>query len=135
MAATTFELGWSVLHRDVSLFVAGQLMSTLADLHGVDAGTRRGLRDLRRTLAAQCDSGTPWRARDVADVLAMLDMTACIGVLGLLDECPILPAAVTAVIERRTSPVSPTAFEFISTAAQICDIRLFMQMLPGLLSR
>jgi hypothetical protein len=56
-------------------------------------------------------------------------------VLGLLDECPILPASLTAVLEARTTPVSPTAFEFISTPAQIGDIRVFMGMLPGLLSR
>ena len=30
---TAFEVGWSVLYQDVSLFVADQLMSTLADLH------------------------------------------------------------------------------------------------------
>ncbi len=83
----------------------------------------------------QREAGTPWLARDAADVLAMLDMTAWISVLGLLDECPILPAALTAVLERRTTSVSPTAFEFISTAAQIGDIRLFMRTLPGVLSR
>jgi len=52
----------------------------------------------------------------------------------LLDECPILPAALTAVLERRTTPVSPLAFEFISTTGHIGDIRVFMRMLPGLLS-
>src|SRR6266545_1235574 len=40
---TAFEVGWSVLYRDVSLFVTDQLMSTLADLHCVDADTRAGL--------------------------------------------------------------------------------------------
>jgi hypothetical protein len=55
-------------------------------------------------------------------------------VVGLLDECPILPAALTAVLERRTGPISPTAFEFISTTAQLGDIRLFLKALPGLLS-
>jgi hypothetical protein len=64
----------------------------------------------------------------------MLDMTAWSGVLGLLDECPILPAALTAVLERQTTAVSPTAFEFISTTAQIGDIRLFMKTLPSVLS-
>ena len=131
---TAFEVGWSVLYRDVSLFVADQLMSTLADLHCVDADTRRGLRALRRELVKQREAGTPWLARDATDVLAMLDMTAWISVLGLLDECPILPAALTAVLERRTTSVSPTAFEFISTTAQIGDIRLFMRTLPGVLS-
>jgi len=132
---TAFEVGWSVLYKDVSLFVADQLMSTVADLQCVDADTRRGLRALRRTLVKQREAGAPWLARDAADVLAMLDMTAWISVLGLLDECPILPAALTAVLERRKTPVSPTAFEFISTTAQIGDIRLFMKTLPGVLSR
>jgi len=132
---TAFEVGWSVLYQDVSLFVADQLVSTLADLHRVDADTRRGLRAFRRTLVKQREAGTPWLARDAADVLAMLDMTAWISVLGLLDECPILPAALTANLERRTTSVSPTAFEFISTAAQIGDVRLFMRALPDLLSR
>jgi hypothetical protein len=131
---TAFEVGWSVLYKDVSLFVADQLMSTLTDLHCVDADTRHGLRALRRELVKQRGAGTPWLGRDAADVLAMLDMTAWISVLGLLDECPILPAALTAVLERRTTSVSPTAFEFISTTAQIGDIRLFMRTLPGVLS-
>ena len=132
---TAFDVGWSVLYQDVSLFAADQLVSTLADLHGVDADTRGDLVALRRQLEKQREAGTPWLARDAADVLAMLDMTAWISVLGLLDECPILPAALTAILERRTTSVSPTAFEFISTTAQIDDIRLFMKTLPGLLSR
>ena len=132
---TAFQVGWSVLYQDVSLFVADQLLSTLADLHCADADTRLGLRALRRKLAAQRKAGTPWLARDAAEVLAVLDMTAWVSVLGLLDECPILPAALTAVLERRTTSVSPTAFEFISTTAQIDDIRLFMRTLPGVLSR
>jgi hypothetical protein len=131
---TAFEVGWSVLYQDVSLFVADQLVSTLADLHCVDADTRRGLQALRRKLEKQREAGTPWLARDAAEVLAMLDMTAWISVLGLLDECPILTAALTAVLERRTTFVSQTAFEFISTTAQIVEIRRFMRMLPDVLS-
>jgi hypothetical protein len=132
---TAFEVGWSVLYQDVSLFVADQLMSTLADLRSADVDTRQGLRALRRKLEKERKAGTPWRARDAADVLEMLDMTVWISVLGLLDECPILPAALTAILERRTTSVSPTAFEFISTTAQLGDIRLFMRTLPGVLSR
>jgi hypothetical protein len=132
---TTFEAGWSMLYRDVSLFVADQLVSTLADLDCVDADIRRDLRALRLKLEKHRKAGTPWLARDAAEVLAMLDMPAWISVLGLLDECPILPAALTAVLEHRATLVSPTAFEFISTTAQIGDIRLFMKALPGVLSR
>ena len=132
---TAFEVGWSVLHQDVSLFAAEQLISTLTDVDCVDRDIRRGLVALRRTLVKQRDAGTPWRARDAAEILAMLDMTAWISVLGLLDECPVLPAALTAVLEGRTTTVSPTEFDFISTAAQIGDVRIFMRKLPDLLSR
>jgi hypothetical protein len=132
---TAFEVGWSVLHQDVSLFVAEQLISTLDNLHCVDRDIQRGLVTLRRTLVKQRGAGTPWLARNAADVLAMLDMTAWISVLGLLDECPVLPAALTANLEGRTTTVSPTAFDFISTAAQIGDIRIFMRKLPDVLSR
>ena len=131
---TAFEVGWSVLHRDVGLFAADQLISTLTDLDCVDRDTRRGLVALKRALVQQRHAGTPWRARDAAEILAMLDMTAWIGVLGLLDECPILPAALTAVVEGRTTAVSQTEFDFISTAAQIGDVRIFMRKLPGVLS-
>ncbi len=132
---TAFEVGWSVLYQDVSLFVAQQLISTLDDLHCVDRDIQRGFIALRRTLVKHRDAGTPWLARDAADVLAMLDMTAWTSVLGLLDECPVLPAALTAILEGRTTAVSPTAFDFISTAAQIGDIRNFMRKLPDILSR
>ena len=130
-----FEVGWSVLYQDVSLFVTDQLMSTLADFRCADTDTGRELYALRRTLGKQREAGTPWLARDAAEVLARLDMTAWISVLGLLDECPIMPAALTAILERRTTSVSPTAFAFISTTAQIGEIRLFMRTLPEVLSR
>jgi hypothetical protein len=132
---TAFEVGWSVLYQDVSRFVTDQLISTLGDLRCGDDDTRNGLRTFQRKLLAHREAGTPWLARDAADVLAMLDMTAWISVLGLLDECPILPDALTAVLERQTTPVSQTAFQFISTTAQVGDVRLFMRMLPDLLSR
>src|SRR5262249_34559985 len=72
---TAFEVGWSMLYEDVSLFAADQLISMLVDLQRIDADTRRGLRALRRTLVKEREAGTPWLARDAADVLAMLDMT------------------------------------------------------------
>ncbi|MEO6237056.1 MAG: DUF6178 family protein, partial [Vicinamibacterales bacterium] len=123
---TAFEVGWSVLYQDVSLSVTDQLLSALADLQCADPDAHRDLRTLRGTLVKQREAGTPWLARGAADVLAMLDMTAWVSVLGLLDECPVLPAAMTAVLEGSRTSVSPTAFEFISTTAQIGDIRVFM---------
>jgi hypothetical protein len=131
---TAFEVGWAVLYRDVSLFAADQLVATLDDLSCIDPDVRRELRALKRTLVTQRKAGTPWLARSAAEVLAMLDTTAWVAVLGLLDECPNLPAALTAVLERRATSVSPTAFDFISTTAQIGDVRVFMRALGSMLS-
>ena len=128
-----FEVGWAVLHEDVSMFVAEQLIVTLADLQCVDAETQDGLDALRRELARQRDAGTPWRARDALEVLAILDMPSWASLLGLLDECPVLPAALTATLEGRTGAVSATAFEFISTTGQIGEVRAFMRRLPDAL--
>jgi len=132
---TAFAVGWSVVHQDVGAFAAEQLISILAGVDGVDPDARLELAALRRALAKQRKAGTPWRARGAAEVLAMLDMTVWISVLGLLDECPVLPAALTAVLQGHTRAVSQTQFDFISTAAQIRDVRAFMRKLPGLLSR
>ena len=132
---TEFEAGWAVLYRDVSLFVADQLVTILDGSQSADAELGRGLRTFRHVLVKQREAGTPWLARDTADVLAMIDMTAWISVIGLLDECPIVPEAMTALLEHRTTPVSATAFEFISTSAQLGDIRIFMKALPTVLSR
>ena len=104
-----FEVGWTVLHEDVSMFVAAHLVVTLAALQSVDAEIQSGLHALRRELVRQRDAGTPWRARHALDVLAMLDMPAWVSVLGLLDECPVVPAAMTAVLEGHTRAVSATA--------------------------
>ncbi len=135
---TAFEAGWSILHREVSMFAAEQLisiLSSLPDVDRIDRDIRLGLVALRRTLMEQRDGGTPWQARAAAEILATIDMTVWVGVLGILDECPVLPAALTAVLDRRTTAVSPTEFDFISTAAQIADVRIFMQKLPDLLLR
>jgi len=89
---------------------------------------------LRRTLVKHRNAGTPWLALGATEVLATLDVTAWTSVCGLLDECPVVPEALTAILEGRKTAVSPTAFDFISTAAQIGDIRNFMRKLPDLLS-
>ena len=75
------------------------------------------------------EAGTPWRARNALDVIAMLDMPAWVSVLGLLDECPVMPAALTATLERRTGAISATEFEFISTRSQLGNVREFMARL------
>jgi hypothetical protein len=121
------------LDEDVSMFVAERLIIMLGDLRSVDADVEDGLHALRRELVRQRDAGTPWRARNALEVLATLDAPSWIALLGLLGECPVLPAALTATLERRVGAVSATAFEFISTTGQIGQIRAFMQTLPDTL--
>jgi hypothetical protein len=129
-----FEAGWSVLFDQVSTLVSRSLLRTLDDLHPADAPTRAGLRTLGRQLAKQCEAGTPWKARDaldVLDVLATLDVAVWTSLLGLLDECPAIPAAMTAILESRRGAISATAFEFISTTSQLDAVRRFAAELPG----
>ena len=129
-----FEVGWAALHEDVSLFVAEHLIVTLKNLRSVDPEIQKGLNALRRELVKQRDAGTLWRARGALDVVGMLDMPSWASLLGLLDECPVLPAALTAILEGHTAAVSATAFEFISTTGQIDKVRAFMGRLPDALS-
>jgi hypothetical protein len=131
---TAFEVGWAVLHEDVSLLVAEQLGSVLNKMRCVDAEIQDGLHALRRELVRQRDAGTPWRARDALDAIAMLDMPAWASLNGLMDECPVLHAALTAILEGRTGAISATAFEFITTRRQLDVVREFMARLPGILS-
>jgi Family of unknown function (DUF6178) len=130
-----FEAGWAVLHEEVSLFVADRLIATLRDLRCHDLDTRRGLVVLERELMKHRAAGAPWHARDALDVLAILDMTAWTSLLGLLGECPVLPAALTAIITGDIRPVDAQAFEFISTSDRLHKVRAFMEVLPEVLLR
>jgi len=126
-----FETGWAALFQEVSLVVSRALLRALDELRPADPDTRIGLLQLERELRRQCDAGTPWRARNALEVLATLDTTVWASLLGLLDECPVIPAAMTAILERRVGAVSPTAFDFISTASQIDAVREFVIELPA----
>jgi hypothetical protein len=122
---TAFEAGWRLLHEDVSMFVAERLIATLADVRGLDTATERDLYLLRRELERNRDLGTPWRAASALDAIAILDMPTWACLCGLLSECPVMPAALTAIVEGHTHSVSATAFECFGTAAQIRRVHDF----------
>lgn len=130
---TAFEAGWSRLHEEVTVFVTGRLIATLAHLDSVDLAIQHDLQLLRRRLERYRDEGTPWRAD--LEAIAMLDMPAWACLCGLLGECPVVPAALTAILERYEGPVSATAFEFFSTASQIRKVREFAETLRDVLLR
>ena len=131
---SAFEVGWAVLH-ELTIFVAEHVVEAAAALRSADADVQAGLRQLRRELARECANGTPWRARGALEVIAMIDITAWTSLLGLLDECPVVPAALTAILERRTRAVSATAFEFIASTTQIHEVRSFARQLTDVFMR
>jgi hypothetical protein len=130
---TAFEAGWRLLHDNVSMFVIERLIATLVDVRSVDSEIQRDLHRLRRELERSRDAGTPWRVRDSLEVIAILDTPtwACLG--GLLSECPVLPAALKAILERHARSVSPTAFECFATSQQIRKVHEFAGRLDHLL--
>ena len=128
-----FQDGWATLHHEVGLAVARGLVETLRDV-GDGTETHAELQALRRRAVSLCDAGTPWLLRDALDPVATLDPLAWTALLGLLSECPVIPEALTAIVERRRGAVSPTAFAFVSTRRQIGQARTFMTRLPSLLA-
>jgi hypothetical protein len=130
----SFEDGWATLHGEVSLFVADGLLAVLRAVAAGDSDTLEGLSALRQSLETHVSADAPWRAAEALDALSTLDTPAWHGLLGLLSECPVLPAVVDAIVERRTGRIDPKAFTFIATAAHLDTVRAFMARLPELLA-
>jgi len=126
---TVFRWGWSVLHERVCLDLARRLVRALADLRVDDLQVQHDLTQLRIRMAAQLQEGAPWRERDRLDVLAILDPPAWATLLGLVDECPVVPKPSPKSCGRPPLRVT-TEFEFISENAQIEWARDFVDSLP-----
>jgi Family of unknown function (DUF6178) len=126
---TVFRWGWSVLHERVCLDLARRLVGVLADLRIDDLQLQHDLTQLRIRMAAQLKTGTPWRERDRLDVLAILDPPAWATLLGLVDECPVVPKPSPKSSGRPPLRVT-TEFEFISENGQIEWARDFVDSLP-----
>jgi hypothetical protein len=130
---TAFQVGWTILHRDVCMYAAQKLIEVLADLESSDRDIQLRLDGLRRELLQHIQYREPWRARDALDVILMLDAPSWAALLTLIDECPVLHAALSAT-RQRSRTVSPTDFDFISANSQIAAVREFMASLPSVLA-
>jgi hypothetical protein len=128
-----FQVGWTVLHEDVCMYVADTLVSVLGSVHCADRDVQAALQTLRVRVMRHLRAGSPWGVRDALDVIAILDTPAWAALLGLLDPFPTLHAAVGASLTRTTRQVDPAAFEFISENRHIQQVRDFMQWLPAIL--
>jgi hypothetical protein len=127
---TVFRWGWGVLHERVCLDLARRLVRALADLRVDDVQLQHDLTQLRIRMAAQLQAGTPWRERERLDVLAILDLPAWSTLLGLVDECPVVPKPSPTTSGRPPLRVT-TEFEFISENGQIEWARDFVDSLPA----
>jgi hypothetical protein len=125
-----FQIGWSILHREVSVFASRRLLEALSAVPKRDRELQLALKRLRVSLTAQLDAGTPWKARRSLDVIATLDPPAWAALRGLLDECPVLQAGLFVPPGAKPHSVSPTAFEFISGRDQIDAAHAFLATLP-----
>jgi hypothetical protein len=125
-----FRVGWKMLHKDVAMRATERLLEVLVDLQCNDSSVQDDLDALRIELSKASNAGMPWLARDALEVISILDMPAWAALLGLIDECPVLHAALRALQTRRTHSVSASAFEFISQNSQIASIREFLHSLP-----
>lgn len=126
---SVFQVGWAVLHKDVSMYAAEQLIGVLNCLRCNDHEIQPELDALSIELTKHWRAGAPWQARDALDVIATLDVLAWAVLLALIDECPVLHAGVNALKDSRIHSVSTTDFEFISENSQIASVHEFMQSL------
>ncbi|HUK36006.1 MAG TPA: DUF6178 family protein [Vicinamibacterales bacterium] len=132
---TVFRVGRTILHRDICMYATEQLRDMLADFHCADRDIQFRLTELRLELLKHGRDGSPWRARHALEVMVMLDAPCWAALAGLIDEFPVMHAALGASLARASRSVNADAFEFISTNGQIATVREFMRSLPALLRR
>lgn len=131
---TVFQVGWTILHNDVSTIAARQVIDVLDGMQVSDRDVQFELRVLRRELRQQLRNGTPWRARRRLDVLATLDLPAWAALMALFDECPVMLSNVSAPGDRRQLTVNPSEFRFIADAGHVTAVHAFLESLPSLLA-
>jgi hypothetical protein len=115
------------------MYAAQQLLEILGNARCDDRNIQNGLDALRTELSTCWRTGAPWLARDALHVIAIIDMPAWAALLGLIDQCPVFHAALSASRNPRTRSVSASAFGFISENSQITFIHEFVQLLPEIL--
>ena len=129
-----FQVGWTVLHRDVSMYAAERLIAVIAEIRCHDRDIQMRLHGLRRELVQSVRDATPWRARNALEVIVMLDGPCWAGLVALTDECPALHAALDPSRDP-SRPISPSDYEFISQHSQVSLVRDFMESLATRLTR
>lgn len=129
-----FQVGWTMLHREVCVAAARQLIDVLGRVRVIDDDLQRSLNLLRVRLMRELDAGTPWKASAALDVMTQIDLPAWAALVGLIAECPVIHAGLIASIDPGVRSVDPTAFEFLATPEQLSLVGKFLQAVPSILS-
>ncbi len=127
-----FQVGWTTLHQEVALDVARRLIVIVKAVRSRDREVQARLRALARELTRSVRDGEPWRARPALEVLVMLDAPSWAGLMALIDECPVIHAAVAPRRSRQT--IKADDFEFVSQSSQLDVLGPFMMALPAALA-
>jgi hypothetical protein len=128
-----FQVGWTILQRDVCTFATNRLIDVLGTLRWPDRDIQLSLDRLRRELSRHVRTGEPWRTGDAMDALLMVDATAWAALQALIGECPVIHAGLRASRQSQLA-VKATDFEFITHNGQIEAVRGFLADLPSVLS-
>jgi hypothetical protein len=131
---TVFQVGWAVLHRDVSIFAATRLLDVLDSIRPRERDMQIEFQMLARELRKQTQAGTPWRVRSRLELLAPFDLLATAALGALFDECPVMLANVSGQDLRGLHTVDPSDFQFIADARHITAVRAFLLRIPELLA-
>jgi hypothetical protein len=129
-----FQVGWATLHANVVMFAATQLTELLTQLRCDDDAIQVALESLFTDLTRHLEAGEPWHASGGLDAIMKLDMPAWAALVGLIAECPVMHAGLTASLDPQARGFDANAFEFISDNSQIDTVREFLRSLPRLLS-
>ena len=131
---TVFQVGWTVLHRDVSMAASARLLDILDVMRPRDRDVQFEFQAFARELRRQHQACTPWRARNGLDIFAPFDLLACAALGALFDECPVMLANVSPEAGRRLHTVDPSKFQFIADGRHIAAIHAFLVSIPELLA-
>ena len=131
---TVFQVGWSVLHRDVSMAASARLLDILDAMRPRDRDAQFEFQAFARELRRQHEAGTPWRARNGLDILAPLDLLVWAALGALFDECPVMLANVSADAGPGLHTVDPSKFQFIADGRHIAAVHAFLASIPELLA-
>ena len=129
---TAFQVGWRVLQDDVSLPAARHLHTALGTFTCRDRMLQLRIAHLRTQLGRAIGDAAPWRVRDALDALLPVDAAAWAGLVALLDECPVLHAAVGDPHAARAIEVDDV--RFFSSGADVSLARAFVRNLPARLA-